>query len=60
MAVNAIGIVAPSGDDADAFPAPALAIQHSPVECIPASMMKRDRSLVVWRFACQSLSRIRY
>ena len=30
MAVNAIGIVALSGDNADAFPAPALAIQHSP------------------------------
>jgi hypothetical protein len=27
-----------------------------PVECVPASMMKRDRSLVAWRFGCQSLS----
>jgi hypothetical protein len=30
MAVSAIGIETPSGDKADASPAPALAIQHSP------------------------------
>ncbi len=30
MVMSAIGIMTPSDDKADAFPAPALAIQHSP------------------------------
>jgi hypothetical protein len=30
MVVNAIGIETPSGDKADASPAPSLAIRHSP------------------------------
>ena len=53
MGAKAIGNKAPSGESSDAFPAPALAILHSPCGMRFDSDPKRGPSLVLVRCGCQ-------
>jgi hypothetical protein len=60
MAASAIGKEAPWGESSDAFPAPALAILHSPCGMRFDIDPKRDGCCLPARCACQSFARIRY
>jgi hypothetical protein len=60
MVPSAVGNKAPTSGSTDAFPAPALAILHSPYGMRFDFDPKRDSSLVSAQCTCQSLEHIRY